>query len=170
MRFVFFFVLLILFSCQDSQNENVDEATSNSFVEVVTKEDVQSLNYIDFVLDAKVERAISSWEKYSELQKIVLDIKDANLSFFRDNNEIIIALIEDLKTTLPEQVHSPHVEARILALETKLLKLESHANLSNAKKETVLMAIEEVLIAFSNLNLQMNKKIEKESQRVQRPT
>lgn len=170
MRFVIFFVLLVLFSCQDSQNENVDETSVNSIVEVVTKEDVQSLNYMDFVLDSKVERAISSWEKYNELQKVILDIKDANLSFFRDNNEIILALIEDLKTTIPEQVSSPHVEARILALETKLLKLESHANLSNAKKETVLMSIEEVLIAFSNLNLQMNKKIEKESQNIQRPS
>lgn len=170
MRFLFFLFFLIITSCQDSQNKNAENTLSDSFAEVVSKEDVQSLNYIDFVLDSKVERAISSWEKYNELQKVILDIKDANLSFFRDNNEIITALINDLKTTIPEQIKSPHIEARILVLETKLFKLESHSNLSNIKKETILKAIEEVLIAFSNLNFQMNKKIEKESQRIQRPT
>lgn len=170
MRFLIFLFFLVFASCHDSQNKNADETLSNSFVELVTKEDVKSLNYIDFVLDTKVEKVTSSWEKYNELQKVILDIKDANLSFFRDNNEIITALIEDLKATIPEQIKSPHVEARILAMETKLFKLESHSNLSNVKKETILKTIEEVLIAFSNFNLQMNKKIEKESQRIQRPT
>lgn len=170
MRFVFFITLLLFFSCQDSQNENVDDDSANSFSEVVTKEDIQKLNYIEFVLDAKVERAISGWEKYNELQKVIVDIKDANLIFLRDNHEIVEALIIDLKATIPEEVKSPHVEARIIALETKLFKLESTVNLSNVKKEDVLGRVKEVLISYSNLNLQMNKKLEKESQNIQRPS
>ena len=121
------------------------------------------------VTDAKVQKVIGSWEKYTEFQKVILDVKVANLSFFRDNNEILTVLIDELKTTIPEMVNTPQVMARIIALETTLYKLESNVNLSNAKKETVISAVKEFLIAFSNLNLQMNKKLEKESQNIQKP-
>lgn len=169
MRFVLVLFLIFFTSCQDNQETTSQEMSLNPTSEIITKEDIQSLSYIEYVADVKVERAISGWEKYNELLKVIVDIKDANLSFLRDNTEIVEALIKDLKSTIPEKVNSPHVEARIMALETKLFKLESTVNLSNAKKETLLSTIKEVLMAFSNLNLQMNKKLEKESQNIQRP-
>ncbi|WP_250433828.1 hypothetical protein [Hanstruepera flava] len=169
MRFISFLIIILLCSCQDSKSDSVEETSLSSTVEVVSKDDVQSLNYTEFVIDAKVERAISGWEKYNELQKVIVDIKEGNLTFLRDNNEIVVALIQELKSTIPEKVNSPHVMARIIALETKIFKLESNVNLSNANKENVLYAIKEVLVAFSNFNLQMNKKLEKESQNIQRP-
>lgn len=169
MRFVLVLFLIFFTSCQDTQETTSQEMSLNPTAEIITKEDIQSLSYIEYVADMKVERAISGWEKYNELIKVIVDIKDANLSFLRDNTEIVEALIKDLKATIPEKINSPHVEARIIAFETKLFKLESTVNLSNAKKETFLSAVKEVLVAFSNLNLQMNKKLEKESQNIQRP-
>lgn len=169
MKLPAFLILSLFCSCQNSNDSTVEESVTNNIVEIITKEDVQSLNYVEFAADAKVQRAIVGWEKYNELEKTVLDINDANLTFFRDNHEIVEALIVDLKATVPEKVKSPHVMARILALETKLFKLESMVNLSNVKKEPVIDAVREVLVAFSNLNLQMNKKLEKESQNIQKP-
>jgi len=169
MKIVPFLILLVLCSCQNATDTSEEETSLKTIEEVITKEDVQSLNYTEFVVDTKVAKAIGGWEKYNELQKAIVDINDANLTFFRDNNEIVAALIQELKVTIPEKVNSPQVMARAMALETKFFKLESIVNLSNAKKETVLSAVEEVLVAFSNLNLQMNKKLEKESQNIQKP-
>ena len=162
-------MLLVCFACQNSNESSLEETSKNEITELITKEDVQSLSYVEFIVDAKVEKAIGGWEKYNELQKAIVDIKDANLTFFRDNTEIVAALIKELKTTIPEKVNSPHVMARIIALDTKLFKLESNVNLDNPKQENVLSAVAEVLIAFSNLNLQMNKKLEKEAQNIQKP-
>jgi len=169
MKFISFLMVLLVCSCQSSNNEVSEDDTKENVSEILTKKDVQSVKYIEFVADAKVQKVIGSWEKYTELQKVILDVKAANLSFFRDNNEILTVLIDELKTTIPEMVNTPQVMARIIALETTLYKLESNVNLSNAKKETVLSAVKELLLAFSNLNLQMNKKLEKESQNIQKP-
>jgi len=57
----------------------------------------------------------------------------------------------------------------LIALETKIYKLESAISLSNTTTKTLMSSIKEVLVSFSNLNLQMNKKIERESQKIKKP-
>jgi len=103
------------------------------------------------------------------LDNIINNLNQANLSFFKNNNEIIIAFIDDLKATIPEIIDSPLIIVRLIALETKMFKLEGVVNLSNPKKKELLSVIKECLSAFSNLNLQINKKFEKESQNIQKP-
>ncbi len=92
-------MVLLVCSCQSSNSEISEDDTKENVSEILTKKDVQSLNYIEFVADAKVQKVIGSWEKYTEFQKVILDVKVANLSFFRDNNEILTVLIDELKTT-----------------------------------------------------------------------
>jgi len=138
-------------------------------VSQITKEDISKLNYKEFILDAKADKALESWQKYYELDNIINNLNQANLSFFKNNNEIIIAFIDDLKATIPEIIDSPLIIVRLIALETKMFKLEGVVNLSNPKKKELLSVIKECLSAFSNLNLQINKKFEKESQNIQKP-
>ena len=54
-------------------------------------------------------------------------------------------------------------------METKFLKLESLVNLSTTSKTELIANIQDFLIAFSNLNLQMNKKIENDNIIIERP-
>lgn len=169
MRLVSFFILLSFFSCNNSNNQEVNDTAINQ-IELVSKADVAEIDYIEFLPDSKVMREIGNWEKYQEINRIVQDVKNANVSFFRSNSEIINTLIEELKTSIPNAVDSPQVQSRMIALETKMFKLESVVNLSNVEKNTLIEAISEFLMAFSNLNLQMNKKIEKESQNIVKPS
>ena len=169
MRLVSFFILLSFFSCNNSNNQEVNDTAINQ-IELVSKADVAQIDYIEFLPDSKVKREIGSWEKYQEIDRIVQDVKNANVSFFRSNSEMINTLIEELKTSIPNAVDSPQVQSRMIALETKMFKLESVVNLSNVEKNTLIEAISEFLMAFSNLNLQMNKKIEKESQNIVKPS
>lgn len=163
--------VLIAFVCLLSCQENKKDISSQvvPFSELLTEKDINSLNYIDFETDNKVNKIIENWTKYKEVVLVIADVKQANMSFFKDNSEILTALIEELKTTIPESINSPLITARLSALETKMYKLESEVNLSNSKKEVLLACIKELLESFSNLNLQMNKKIEKESQNIQKP-
>jgi hypothetical protein len=54
-------------------------------------------------------------------------------------------------------------------IETTFLKLEGLASLSSAKKEDLLIIIKDVLVSYTNLVFQMNKKFEKESQNIEKP-
>jgi len=166
------FILGVLFcciSCKKQEESKVRNKIQEETVSQITKEDISKLNYREFILDAKAEKSLESWQKYYELDNIIINVNQANLSFFENNNEILIAFIDDLKGTTPEVIDTPLIMARLVVLETKIFKLEGVVNLSNPSKKEVLSVIKECLSAFSNLNLQINKKFEKDSQNIQKP-
>ena len=165
-------VLVVLFcciSCAKQEEANVLNEIQEETVSQITKEDISKLNFREFILDAKAEKSLESWQKYYELDNIINNVNQANLTFFKNNNEILIAFIDDLKATTPEVIDTPLIMARLVVLETKIFKLEGVVNLSNPKKKELLSVIKECLSAFSNLNLQINKKFEKDSQNIQKP-
>ncbi|MDO6596048.1 hypothetical protein Q4512_03920 [Oceanihabitans sp. 2_MG-2023] len=158
-----------VFSCKKTDvTQNVEEVKDETSLKI-TKEDISKLNYTAFILDSRTKNSSEFWQKYAELDEVVSKVNQADLSFFKENNEVLIAFVKDLKETIPEEVDTPHINARLIALETQMLKLEGVANLSQPKKEEVLLVVRDFLTAFSNLNLQINKKIEKESQNIQKP-
>ena len=158
----------LLVSCENEQsktNGNVENETQNS----ITKSDISDLSYNEFILDSKAESKIKDWETYFELDAIVLNVTQNDLTFFKGNSENLTAFINDLKASVPENLNVTSIHVRLTALETKMLKLEETINLSNASKNEILYNIQEFLISFSNLNFQINKKFEKESQNIQKP-
>lgn len=169
MNKVFYIIILFLvFSCGKTQQTEVvqEDALSTSNI---TKEDIASISYTEYVIDHKVALLTENWPKYNELQDVIEKLKLGDVSYFRNNKEIVLALLKDLNETIPETLNSPAVLARLVAMENAILKLESLANLTNIKKEDMVEVIGEVLIAHNNLNLQMNKKIERESQKIYKP-
>lgn len=163
-----FFLLFCLTACNDVKTES-SQTKQEHDTQIVSKETISNLDFIEFVLDAKAEKLFETWAKYIEIQNLTTNIKQGDLSFFKDNSELLIALIEDFKATVPEQIDSPSIWVRIKALETKMYKLESAVSLPTTNKQDLTASIKELLIAFSNFNLQINKKFEKESQNIQKP-
>jgi gas vesicle protein len=130
----------------------------------ITENDISKLKFLEYGLDVKTEKIIESWEKYKELQDITGKLKKGDLTFFKDNGDAIKTFLKDFKEKIPDTLNTPSIKARINALETKLYKLESVSNLSTTSKEELSFTIKEFLESLSNLNLQMNKKLEKDSQ------
>ncbi|NCO63543.1 MAG: hypothetical protein GW839_11140 [Flavobacteriales bacterium] len=159
-------IILILFSCSQKKENTIVKTTEQSAITKITAADISKLNFVEFGLDGKTEKAIETWEAYHELALMITDIKKGNLSFFKDNHEAIKTFVKELKENIPDTINTPSVDARITALETKLFKFESIYNLSNNSKEELNTTIKEFLEAVSNLNLQMNKKLEKDSQNI----
>lgn len=172
MTIKFFHVLsicFILFACKGSQEDNTINNTIEKESQEITEKDIAKLKYIDFLLDSKTEVAIERWQEYIQLKDVIANIKNADLSFFNDNEETIKNLLKDLKTNIPETVNTPSILARLLVIETKIYKLESLSNLNTTTKPELLGIIKEFLVSFSNLNLQMNKKMEKDGQNIIKP-
>lgn len=162
-------MLFCLLACNSSKNENVSDAQNKVDSLKITKEGISKLDYIEFVLDEKADKLFENWASYSELDNHLSDLKQGDISFFKENPELLDALIKDFKETLPEEINSPAILARIKELETKIYKLQSITIISNGNKNELYPVIKELLISFSNFNLQINKKFEKEAQNIQKP-
>lgn len=166
---IYIFLVSLFFSCKQEVNTELINETEVQNTLQITKEDISRLKFPQFILDNKAEKTINSWQKYQELAVVVEQLNNGNLSYFQNNQEIVFALIKDLNQTIPEAVNTPLITARLLAIETQTKKLEAVLNLSNTSKKEALIAIKDFLTAFSNLNFQINKKFEKEAQKIEKP-
>ena len=162
-------IFLCLLSCRQIEDSKAKDLEESVQLIPITKDDISALDFIEFILDPKAANVLESWQKYYEIDQVIKDVYQADLSFFNDNNEIIAALLKDLYASVPEIIDTPLIKARLIALETKMLKLEGVVNLSNPQKNELLAVIREFLEAFSDLNLQINKKFEKDAQKIEKP-
>ncbi|TNJ45295.1 hypothetical protein KFZ70_06725 [Tamlana fucoidanivorans] len=166
----FFCLFVLVFSCKQNQDENVTNPTKTEKVALISEKEVAALKYTDYELDDKTRQVVRDWTPFVQLQNDVVNkVKVADLSFFNDNNKAIVLLIKDLKKDIPEAAKSPSIDARILVVETKIYELESISNLSTTTKDELLVAIKDFLVSFSNLKLQLNKKIEFDTRTIEKP-
>lgn len=149
---------LLTISCKKTQdNTDIDTATAT---QELTEKDIAKLKYTEYILDNKTEKAVTDWAQYHQLQDVLNNIKKGDLSYFSDNEKTITDLFKDLKQHIPEPLKTDAITVRIAAFETQFYKLGNLSALSSTSKQQLQATIKDVLIAFSNLNLQMNKKME----------
>lgn len=159
----------IIFSCKENKEDGLTKNIDEKISQEITGKELSKLSFTEFVLDTKTENIVKDWQEYYQLQDAVINAKKGDLSFFKDNKEGIKLILRDLVLNIPDSVNSDATLARILALETKLYKLESLANLPTTSKQELTNTIKEFLESFSNFNFQMNKKIEKDSRLIEKP-
>lgn len=170
-HFALILSLMLVLGCK-SDNEQATNVISDqeNDSEIITKKDIENLKYTDYVLSPESKEAVVNWQRYQELTMQIDFLKQADFSFFGGKNEILTTFLKDLRNDMPQTVSTPAIKERLIALETKLLKLHSTLKLSNATKSETLKNIKELLVATSNLHLQMNKKFELESQVIEDPS
>ncbi|MDX1272147.1 MAG: hypothetical protein R3340_09965 [Bizionia paragorgiae] len=170
MKFIYsFFVLITLMSCNSKSETGTQVETQVSDRSSITKEDIAKLKYVDYSVDAKAKTTLDSWQAYSDISRAISQVKIADLSFFTSDEEIFMSTVKELGTTIPIKINSDPIQARVLALTTKMYKLEETINLKTSDKKEKLSSIKDVLQAFSYLTLQVNKKYEKEAQNIIKP-
>ncbi|PWH84121.1 hypothetical protein DIS18_06145 [Algibacter marinivivus] len=161
--------LLLFSACKKTQEITDETEIEQTKSQEITELDVSKLKYIEYALDSKTEDIIADWDEYIQVEDLVADIKKGDLTFFDDSKATVKLLLRELKDNIPEQVNSPSITARVLVLETKILKLESLTNLSTTSKEELLETIKEFFVSFYTLSFQMNKKVEFDNRSIERP-
>lgn len=153
-----FFVMLI--SCGDNQ---ASTETSNSDNEnnktKITAKAIENFDYSDYALSSNAEGIVENWEKYQELAIQVDYLKKADLSFFNGDKELLKKFITDLKAKIPDTLQTNPIISRTVIIETSLLRLNENLTLDNIDAELKLESVKEVIVSFSNLNYQINKKL-----------
>ena len=164
-----FYISIALLSCGQQKESDHNVSIEASVSTKISEKDISQFKFLEYSLDIKTEKEIENWTSFKELEDLVIRVKKGDLSYFKDNNEAITKLVKELKEKIPDTLNTPSVDARITSLETKIYKLESLYNLSTTSKDELSLLIKEFLESVSNLNLQMNKKLEKDSQIIETP-
>lgn len=163
-------VILSFFSCGDKQSDAKTKADQKSEqTSGITSRNIENFRYNDYVLSMDAEEATSSWAEFVELSEQIEFLKKADLSFFIQDEETLKTFLIEFKESIPEPINTNPINARILVLETRLLKLHNDLTLDNIPKEEQLKSIKNLLEAKSNLNFVINKKLEFEANDVGRP-
>ncbi|WP_044401630.1 hypothetical protein [Lacinutrix sp. Hel_I_90] len=167
--FIIFFVLISTVACKKEVSIGVDQVTIVNDSTKITSEDISKITYLDFGVDGKAKNTLDSWQAYATVSAAIGKLKTANFEFFKTDDEEFNTILKDLEGTMPLTINSEPVQARVLVLRTKLLKLREAIYLETIEKEDRLKAIKELFQAFSYVTLQVNKKFEKEAQNIIKP-
>lgn len=161
---------VFLFHCQeDPASKEKPETQAEIDARTISEKDIAALEYTEFHLSQDAQKTITDWQKYKDLNVQVVLLKKTDFTFFNDERTNLLTFIKDLKAEMPKAIRTKPVEARFTALDTKLQKLNSTLHLYNSTKAEKLECIKEFLISVSNLNLQINKKLEFEKNNIIRP-
>ncbi len=154
---------LMLISCgTDKAKQDKAEAETTNQKTVITEKAIENFNYTDYVLSSSAEKAVANWEKYQELAIQINYLKKADLSFFNGDKDLLRTFIEEFKLALPTNFKTNPIISRMAIIETSLYRLNENLILDNIDDNLKLESVKEVLIAFSNLNYQINKKLERD--------
>lgn len=157
-------------SCQNNNKpEEIKDTEINAASNDISAKDINNLKYTDYILDIEAKKILIDWQRFQELNLQLGYLKQGDLSFFKNQQEEVKTLFDSLKVKVPEPINIKPIISRITVLETKSLKLHTNLTLSNVEKATKLASIKEVLVAHSNLILQINKKIEYDANVYERP-
>ena len=169
--FTFLSMTLFILSCNpDVKNESaIVEKITTIDSSIITANDISKIKFTEYALSKITQNKTINWQKFNELSNKIELLRTGDLSFFRDDKAILEGFIADLRNEIPESLNTQSILVRLTVIETVFLKLEGLASLKTAKKEKILMAIKDVLLSYTNLIFQMNKKFEKESQKIEKP-
>lgn len=169
MRLFLSMLLLVLISSCKNNNQEVLKTVEETTTTELTAQDINNLKYNDYVLDAKAQNLLIDWQRFQELNIQMGYLKQGDLNFFKNQQEEVQVLFDSLKVKIPKPINTKPIISRITVLETKALKLHTNLSLLNIEKATRLSSVKEVLVAYANLILQINKKIEYDANVYERP-
>jgi hypothetical protein len=161
------------FSCKKeiTAETEIDSQTEQNKIEDIniTAKDIKKLNYTEYVLSDLAEAKTQDWVKFQELITHIEVLKKGDLSFFQGDKTLLETFLTDLKNEIPDQLNEPSILVRLNVLENTALKLEGIRELNNLGKNEILNYIKDVLVSYTNIVFQINKKLEKDSQNITKP-
>ena len=167
-RFFLVLFICIFCSCKKNSREQPDNIRSYQDSTTISKEDIQKLNFTEFVLDSQSEKNLN-WLKYKEMESKIDELKNGDLSQFKTDFKIVETLINEFTNTVPLNINEEAIQARILIVKTMYLRLNNIINMPTSTKEDIKKSITDLLESFSNLTYQINKKFEKDFQNISKP-
>ena len=161
--------LFLFLACDGKKTEDDTPQNKDETKKEISAKAIESFKYNDYVLSTDAESQVRNWSKFQELETQISYLKTADIVFFTEEKDTLKKFMDSLRISIPDTINTSPVNARITALETKLLKLNNDFNLGNYASEKKLQSIKELLVANSNLIFVINKKLEFDKNDIGRP-
>lgn len=159
----------VITACNNKPQQTDETSSETSDTNAITEADIAKLKYLEFALDPKIEVLAEPWQPYTRLKTAIENIKTANFSFFEEDEQAVFQLVKELRKDIPDTLKTQSVLSRITIVENMLYKLDETYKLGTTTKPELSEAVKDLLISYSNLNFQLNKKLEKDNQKIVRP-
>ncbi|OIQ30926.1 MAG: hypothetical protein BM564_01565 [Bacteroidetes bacterium MedPE-SWsnd-G2] len=162
-----FFMLSCESDSKDQQQTSVTKQDVNS--SKITAKDIAALKYVDIDLGTAAKQAISDWQNFIEFRNQLTFLKSGDLSFFQGDEAVLIEFLVELRKDLPKSLDTQIIHVRLTVLSTRVLELNGNLVLENLDKKVLLESIRDLLESNSNLNLQIDKKLEFDQNNIFKP-
>jgi len=163
------FICLLLLNCK-KEVKKVDVVEQiKTQDKAVKKEDINTLKFDDILLDRSAKKITQDWKAYNTISDAIEAIKELKFNFFIEQEDLFKTTVTELRTIVPEELDTPPIKARLLVMQNDLLRFQEELKIKKQLTKDDLVFIKAVFVSFSNLNLQINKKLEKEAQLIIKP-
>jgi len=157
--FYFFIILIAVFSCRKSISKE----------ELITDQDSISTNLLnskhkEVKLSAKAKIEVEDWIEYNKMDDFLKQYHNISLIDALFNANELSELAQQLKDTIRvEKFEIPSVKIRLNVLYNESLRLADMATISSISEEEIQRENEDILNAFSAINLKINNIIIQET-------
>lgn len=152
-------ILLAFFACKKESSAESKEITSESVLGrlIKTEKPISKLN-------PKSASVVSEWPEYQNYKEAVEQYQEITMSDALLNSVDLALLSQQLKDSIRiEKIDTPAVRIRLNVIHNHSLRLSDMSTIPTITEEEVAEANNDVVDAFSALNLKLNNMIRKES-------
>lgn len=157
---VFFILFAILFfSCKKTTTANETIAVNDS---IQTNTIIPKINIVP--LSSEAQKELEEWKEYQKLNDFLAQYKNISLPDALFNAKDLANLAQQLKDSIRiEKFKIPSVKIRLNVLHNETLRLADMAEIKTITEKEVRDENENILDAFSALNLKINNLISQEN-------
>lgn len=151
---VFLLFVLLLLSCKEEAPVEQASATEGkySFSDEI---DVTTNRRVNLLPEAREQ--VNTWLAYATAQDEIESLQNKTGSEIVGSSNSIMQIMESLKTSIPDTLLTPAVEARTTVLLTKSKLLHQMASKKNKNADEIFEVANDLIKEFDNFKLQINE-------------
>lgn len=148
----FFMIMVVLHSCKNKQKEDMQEYSSQFETGSMIKSDKSIV-----ALNLKSKELVASWPEYQKFADFVGQYQEIALSDALLNSAELSEMAKQLKDSIRvESLKIPSIKMRLNVLHSETMRLADMATIPTISEDAVVTENNNVIQAFSALNLKIN--------------
>lgn len=152
----FLMLLFLVYSCRNEQVENVEKKMEQEDAVAFTKK-IEFPDFKQINLTPKAKEKTSEWAEFSSAKIEIERMREFTIRDAVQNAENIAKSMQNLEKTLPEELHTKPVLARLSVLASLAGMLEQLTANPLAKANEIETFASKIPPAFENLKIQINE-------------
>ncbi len=154
-----FIIFASLFSCNKTSSKKEIQVVRDTLK--ITK---IKANYIEIKLNSKSKKAVENWVEYQKMDEFIVQYHNISLTDAIFNSNELSELAQQMKDSIRiENFKTPSVKIRLNVLHNETLRLADMATIPKISQLEVQKENENILNAYSALNLKINNIISQEN-------